>query len=152
MIRRVGMRTSSLLATLVLAVGVLIGLGSFTFLYGEGLSYFSDDPRACVNCHVMRDNLASWSASSHKDVTCNECHVPHDLLGKYLAKAEHGFRHSSAFTLGDVQVIHITEKSRNDVQGNCVRCHEQSVALIYQPEQGSTRDCSRCHRAVGHTA
>ncbi len=146
-----GSASPLLLAALAAALGVAIGLGTFTFVYGEGLSYLSDDPAACTNCHVMRDNYGSWLASSHKGVTCNDCHVPHDLVGKYMAKAEHGLRHSSAFTLGDVQVLHITQKSRDDVQGNCVRCHEQSVSLIYQPDRGGVMDCSRCHWSVGHT-
>ncbi|HET9764987.1 MAG TPA: cytochrome c nitrite reductase small subunit, partial [Casimicrobiaceae bacterium] len=43
-------------ATVFLAVlvGVLAGLGGYTFLYAEGFSYMSSDPRACVNCHIMR--------------------------------------------------------------------------------------------------
>ncbi len=141
-----------LMALAVAGFGALAGLGIFTFWYGEGATYLSDDPAACVNCHVMRDNYAGWLASSHKGVTCNDCHVPHDLVAKYMAKAEHGFRHSSAFTLGDVQVLRITPKSKDDLQGNCVRCHEQAVSQIYEPDQGTTMDCTRCHRLVGHTA
>ena len=43
-----------------LALGLVAGLGAFTFRYAEGLSYFSADPRACVNCHIMWDQYASW--------------------------------------------------------------------------------------------
>jgi cytochrome c nitrite reductase small subunit len=34
--------------------GLLTGLGAFTFHYGEGASYFSKDPRSCMNCHIMK--------------------------------------------------------------------------------------------------
>ena len=34
---------------LVIAAGVLLGTGAFTFNYGEGTSYFSTDPAACAN-------------------------------------------------------------------------------------------------------
>ena len=36
-------------------LGVAGGLGFYAFDYGEGLSYFSEDPRACANCHIMND-------------------------------------------------------------------------------------------------
>ena len=58
--------------------GGTVGLGGFTFTYAEGLSYFSDDPQACVNCHVMREVFEGWNHSSHKAVAvCNDCHIPH---------------------------------------------------------------------------
>ena len=41
-------------------VGLVADIGLFTFDYGEGLSYFSTDPRACANCHIMNDQYASW--------------------------------------------------------------------------------------------
>ena len=34
-------------------VGAFVGLGLFTFWYARGASYLTDDPRACINCHVM---------------------------------------------------------------------------------------------------
>src|SRR5262245_39596013 len=85
---------------LVLMVGVLAGIGAFTFGYAEGFSYFSPDPRACVNCHVMNEQYDSWQKSPHHAAaTCVECHLPHDFVGKYIAKAENGYHHSMAFTL-----------------------------------------------------
>jgi cytochrome c nitrite reductase small subunit len=41
--------------------GTLAGLGVYTFHYGEGLSYFSTDPRACKNCHVMNDQAVDYA-------------------------------------------------------------------------------------------
>ena len=35
--------------------GVTLGLGAYTFVYARGYSYFSNDPEACANCHVMRE-------------------------------------------------------------------------------------------------
>ena len=92
------------LAALVLCalLGALLGLGSYTFVYAEGTSYLSNDPRACVNCHVMREQYDAWQKTSHHAAaTCNDCHVPQDLFGKYLAKAIHGYRHSKAYTFED---------------------------------------------------
>ncbi|MEO5768081.1 MAG: cytochrome c nitrite reductase small subunit, partial [Polyangia bacterium] len=46
-------------------IGGVVGLGLFTFRYAEGLSYFSTEPKACANCHVMNDQYASWSKGPH---------------------------------------------------------------------------------------
>ena len=43
-----------LLLALCAAVGLLAGLGGYTFWYARGGSDLSDDPQACVNCQVMR--------------------------------------------------------------------------------------------------
>ena len=70
--------------TLAVCLGVLLGLGAATFRYAEGFAYFSNDPRACANCHVMRDYLDSWQKSSHHArAACNDCHTPHSHLPKY---------------------------------------------------------------------
>ena len=84
----------------LLWLAALIGVGAFTFHYGEGLSYFSTNPEACANCHIMRPQLDSYRKSSHHAAaTCVDCHLPRSFLSKYLAKAENGWNHSTAFTL-----------------------------------------------------
>jgi cytochrome c nitrite reductase small subunit len=135
-------------------VGVALGLGGYTFLYGEGLSYFSSDPRACANCHVMNDQLASWQkASHHAHATCNDCHVPHDFVGKWLTKAENGFWHSKGFTLQDFhEPIRISQRNAKVLQANCLACHENLVhdAATLGSAGDASNACVRCHAAVGH--
>ena len=143
---------------LVLAIlaGSLVGLGAYTFRYGEGLSYFSTDPRACNNCHVMNDQYASWQHAPHHAVaTCVHCHLPHAFVPKYLAKGENGFRHSKGFTFMDFHdPIMITPRNAHSLQENCVRCHADFVHDIVAGS--STREdavrCVHCHRSVGHGA
>ena len=142
--------------TIILAflLGILIGLGSFTFYYGEGLSYMSTDPKACVNCHIMQPQYDSWQkASHHTAATCVQCHLPHDFPNKYISKAENGYNHSKAFTLQDFhEPITITEKNSRILQQNCIECHNSMVEDL---THGSTTDadaasCVNCHRSVGH--
>src|SRR4051812_22832611 len=84
------------LAVLCVAVGIAAGISAFTFRYAEGLSYLSPDPRACVNCHIMRSEYDSWQKSSHHTAAvCIDCHLPHEFIPKYIAKAENGWRHSA---------------------------------------------------------
>jgi cytochrome c nitrite reductase small subunit len=139
-----------------LLLGIPLGVGAYTFVYAKGFSYLSTDPRACVNCHVMNEQYDAWLKSGHRHVaTCVECHLPHGGLAKWVAKAEHGFRHSAAFTLQNFkEPIEITPRDRRMVQDNCVRCH---VGLVHDllPMAGSARggiDCMHCHAGAGHGA
>jgi len=136
-------------------VGIVIGLMVFTFSTAEGLSYFSGDPEACVNCHVMRDQYEGWSHSSHREwATCNDCHTPHTFFAGYLSKARNGWNHSAAFTTGDFpEPIVITERNRQIVVENCIDCHEAVVSQMivnadsHDPESVA---CLHCHSDVGH--
>jgi len=135
-------------------LGAVFGLGVFTFSYAEGGSYFSNDPKSCVNCHIMREPYDAWQkASHHTAAKCNDCHVPHDFVGKYFAKAENGFWHSKGFTLQDFpQPIRIKPKNAAIVQQNCIECHRERVGdITHLGSAGeSSNNCLRCHGSVGH--
>jgi cytochrome c nitrite reductase small subunit len=145
-------------ATLVLGVviaisiGVAVGLGGYTFVYAKGGSYLGNDPKACANCHVMKDHLDAWVKSSHRSVaTCNDCHTPPGLVPKYFTKAEHGFFHSLAFTTGDFHdPIQIKERSRRVTEGACRKCHQDIVHDIDTKSFDLSMSCIRCHSDVGH--
>jgi cytochrome c nitrite reductase small subunit len=134
----------------VLAIGTAVGLGGFTFFYAEGASYLRDDPNACGNCHVMNDQLASWDKSSHHAVaTCNDCHAPHDTVGRYLTKADNGWRHALAFTTGDFEEpIRITDRNRRVTEAACRHCHQEMVEPLDMHAEAT--DCLHCHESVGH--
>ncbi len=132
----------------------MLGIGGYTFWYARGGSYFSSDPRACVNCHIMRDEYESWQrASHHAHATCVDCHLPHSGLAKWVAKAENGFWHSTHFTLQDfAEPIRIHSKNARILQENCLACHQDLVAdLVNHGEFGDgSTSCVHCHAAVGH--
>lgn len=162
------------------AIGVALGLGAFTFVYAKGASYLSTDPAVCANCHIMGEHYAAWQRSSHRAVAgCADCHMPHDLVGKYLAKASNGFWHSLAFTTGAFpDPLQIKPHNRAITEGACRDCHGDIVATIDPAESGSPTEirsgvgstsrsgrpqihdgiaatggresCIRCHTYVGH--
>jgi len=161
------------LVPIVLAaiLGVLIGIGSYTFVYAKGYSYVTNDPAACANCHIMDEHYAAWTKSSHRSVAgCNDCHTPHETVGKYVTKARNGFWHSFYFTTGTYPYpLRITPGNREVTEGACRHCHEPLVASMDpEGEHGAAatgpdgglaahalRDdepvsCIRCHRHVGH--
>lgn len=65
------------------ALGVLLGVGALTMVYGDGTAYLSNEPQACANCHVMQGHFDSWQSSTHRHVAvCNDCHLPPGFFGK----------------------------------------------------------------------
>lgn len=135
-------------------VGVIGGVGGYTFIYAKGGSYLTDDPNACANCHIMREHHAAWQKSSHHAVAvCNDCHAPHDnIVHKYYVKGVNGFNHSWAFTTGhfedNYQITPFNVKVTNE---SCRHCHE---AITHQIEPAvenfEQMSCIRCHQNVGH--
>ena len=144
---------------LSVVLGVFAGVGTFTFGYGKGASYLSNNPQTCANCHVMQEHFDTWQQSSHHHVaTCNDCHTPHDVIGKWVTKADNGFFHSAAFTLQDYHdPIQIKPRNRIITQNACMECHQDVVhALLPVPTDSQDArsqevlSCVHCHASVGH--
>lgn len=137
-----------------IALGAAIGIGGYTFIYARGASYLTNDPASCANCHVMRDQYSGWIAGPHRSVaTCNDCHTPHDFVGKWMTKASNGWHHSVAFTTGRFhEPILIGSRNRAITESACRSCHSD---LVHQLDQGGASvrgpiECLRCHSEVGH--
>ena len=147
-------------------IGALAGIGGYTFRYAEGLSYFSTNPAACVNCHIMQPQYDGWQKGSHHAVAvCVDCHLPESFVAKYLAKAESGWRHGEKFTTQRFrEPISVQAAGRRILQGNCVRCHRALAPMLGAQEhsdglepiattpggQPDTPQCVHCHATVGH--
>jgi cytochrome c nitrite reductase small subunit len=136
-------------------IGIAVGIGLFTFSYAKGWSYMTDDPAACANCHIMRDQYDGWIKSSHRSVAvCNDCHTPAGFFGKYSTKVRNGFWHSYYFTTGRFkEPIEITSRSREIAEAACRKCHQEITTAIdaHAEQQGGEQiSCIRCHRTVGH--
>jgi cytochrome c nitrite reductase small subunit len=140
--------------------GILCGFALTAFFISNASSYISDDPEACINCHIMTPQYSTWFHSSHREnATCNDCHVPHEnAVRKYFFKASDGMRHATMFTLRqEPQVIKIKEAGVEVVQNNCIRCHSNTnhSVSIYEVTGKNTKLgkgmlCWDCHREVPH--
>lgn len=143
-----------------LIAGVIIGLFSYTAYISNSISYLSDEPETCINCHIMVPQYSTWKHSSHREVAnCNDCHVPHNnVVNKYYFKAKDGLRHASVFTMrNEPQVIFIKEEGADVVHQNCIRCHTDQInhpklVADVQNHQAHMEDrkCWDCHREVPH--
>jgi cytochrome c nitrite reductase small subunit len=138
-----------------IAFGLALAVGLYTFIYAKGYSYMSNNPGNCANCHIMNEQFDGWQKSSHKNVaTCNDCHVPHDFIGKYATKASNGFWHSYYFTTNTFhEPIQLTKRSREITEESCRYCHQnmvESITVSMDKKHTDEVSCLRCHNSVGH--
>ena len=141
-------------------LGAIAGLSIYLAKVSNVTSYLTDDPKTCINCHVMTPQYITWKHSSHREVaTCNDCHVPHDNVFKqYAFKAKDGLYHATIYTLrAEPQAIVMHEAGQEAVQNNCIRCHSEQVTdaktLTWVDSHFSDRTdrtCWECHRNVPH--
>jgi cytochrome c nitrite reductase small subunit len=143
----------AMVTVLAALTGAAAGLAGYTFVYGKGHSYLTNNPSSCANCHVMQDHYDGWMKSTHRNVaTCNDCHTPSGFVAKYWTKADNGFFHSLAFTTGEFEEP-IRAKARNQriAEEACFKCHSDIVHDIVAVEPtGQKMSCVRCHSSVGH--
>lgn len=145
----------------IIIAGILTGGGGLFLYLLRAHTYLTDDPSACVNCHIMAPYYATWFHSSHsRNTTCNDCHVPHENAArKWFFKGMDGMRHVAVFlTKGEPQVIKAHEASSQVIMNNCIRCHYQlNTELVktgridYMMAQvGAGKACWDCHKNVPH--
>lgn len=142
------------LSLLAIAMGGVIGLGVYTFVFAKGLSYFGTNPATCANCHAMNEQYDAWQAGSHHAVaTCNDCHLPHDnIVHKYWVKAEDGFLHGLKFSTGWYpENIQIRDVNKRVAENNCLHCHQGLTEDVQMTRTHDTKvSCLQCHSEVGH--
>ena len=69
-------RTAAFLGAFVLFLLILVAMAG----------WYTSRPQFCRSCHIMEPYYDSWAASSHKDVTCIECHFAPGIGGKLRGK------------------------------------------------------------------
>jgi nitrate/TMAO reductase-like tetraheme cytochrome c subunit len=68
---------------LVIVLAVIISVGGGT---GYAVLEITTKPEFCSSCHIMEPYYESWASSSHKDVSCVECHYEPGLLQTFEGK------------------------------------------------------------------
>ena len=155
-------------STLKIIAIIAFIIAAIFFVYmayiAKAWSYLSKDPKACINCHVMNTQYATWQHSAHgvAGVTCVECHLPTDsFINKYKSKAIDGWNHTLAFTFDTYNpAIKISEDGARRVQDNCISCHASLTSQIVtnadkyhnfvQPYVENGRKCWDCHKSTPH--
>ncbi len=119
-------------------------------------------PKFCNTCHNMKPYYASWKSSSHKHVTCTDCHFPPGLKNKLKGK----------FTALSMLVNYFTGVYKRNKpwaeisDESCMRsgCHEtrtlsgkvnykKSITFDHAPHltglrRGKKLRCTSCHSQI----
>jgi nitrate/TMAO reductase-like tetraheme cytochrome c subunit len=154
------------------AVVILAVVAGAVLLGGVAIP-LTDHPKFCASCHNIRPSYDTWVASSHKEVTCVDCHVRPGV---------EGFVHDKAFTgLKDVAIyVFGTPTDSHNLQTTvatevCLSCHHailrvseiavrdlpppvKEVGLIMGhrkhmeafAKRGKGEGCTTCHTRVVH--
>jgi len=135
---------------------------------GAAAAWYTSRPVFCNSCHNMEPYYKSWQESSHKDVTCVECHFPPGIGGKVRGKV-----------LGLVQLLKYvtgsagTRPSAEIPDASCLRsgCHESRLLSgrvdyrvksldkeivipfdhtphLQEGRRGKTLHCTSCHNQI----
>lgn len=141
-----------------------ITLGLFIFLAAGGLAgmKYTSRPDFCLNCHIMKPAVASWSVTSHKAVSCLECHIDPGWTG-YFKRKIGGIGEVYRYVTGNYDDI-FNPKINN---ANCLNCHSGKSKLVkakditasegpkaaefsHQNFLKENRSCLECHNDTGH--
>jgi nitrate/TMAO reductase-like tetraheme cytochrome c subunit len=75
------------LRPIVMRLGALLmGLVIFILVCAGAAGWYTSRPEFCNSCHIMEPYYKSWQESSHKDVSCIECHFAPGVGGKLRGK------------------------------------------------------------------
>ena len=127
-----------------------IAIGIILSAIAVGAYHQSGNARFCGSCHSMNPVHHQWKASNHHQYTCTECHLPDThIIGQVAYKTKAGINDLIHETARDYPVaIGLSDRARQIVNGNCVRCHTSTVAKTPMSQGGA--DCIKCHRYLVH--
>ena len=134
----------------LLAGGFILGVGflGFTNLF----LHFSGTKTFCGICHSMQHEAKTFAMSSHRELDCVECHLPHDNYPHYLIeKGRTGMVDMYHEMMRDYpERIKLDKDSRKMVSENCLRCHESTMSYVSTAPGGTQDDCLKCHSRIAH--
>ena len=133
----------------------------------------TNHPKFCASCHNIRPSYDSWVESTHKDVTCVDCHVRPGVSGFLHDKVRAGLKDVAIYLFGTPTDAHNLE-SKVDSHV-CLSCHHailrvseiavrdlpppvKDVGLIMShrkhmeafSKRGQEEGCTTCHSRIVH--
>ena len=153
--------------TLIVATLLVLALG------GAAAIPLTNQPTFCASCHTITPSYDSWTRSSHKDVTCVDCHVRPGISGFIHDKVYAGIEDVAITFFGtptepyDLQshvyssvclechraILRVTEVSSRDLPSpvkevGLIMNHREHMASFEKRGQGE--GCTTCHSRVVH--
>ena len=139
----------------LVAAALLITAPSATFYFETGRG------RRCTSCHEMQPFFDQWAGSSHRGITCGECHG--GALTTNVAFHRNNAQRAYSHLRGDLpERIAFPNRSAQAITAQCKSCHRQEFAAwqagphsatyarIFLDKKHNTAnllmdDCLRCH-------
>lgn len=133
-----------------LAGGFVVGL--LTIGVGMGFLHASGTKTFCGQCHSMKHEAATFAVSSHRELDCVECHLPHDNTAHYLfEKGRTGMVDMYHEIMRDYpERIKLDADARQMVNENCMRCHGATMSFVDNVPNGPQENCLKCHSRIAH--
>lgn len=133
----------------------------------------TNHPKFCASCHNIRPSYESWTASTHKEVTCVACHVRPGIEGFIHDKAWAGTKDVAIYLFGtptdphNLQatvssevclgchraILRVSEIAARDLPPpvkdvGLVMSHRKHMEAFAKREKGE--GCTTCHSRVVH--
>jgi cytochrome c nitrite reductase small subunit len=123
--------------TLIAAALLVLALG------GAAAIPLTNHPAFCASCHTIAPSYHSWTRSSHKEVTCVDCHVRPGFSGFIHDKVYAGLKDVTITFFGTPTEPHNLQSEVPSFM--CIRCHR----AILRVSEVSTRDLPAPVKDVG---
>jgi cytochrome c nitrite reductase small subunit len=153
--------------TLIVAALLVLALG------GAAAIPLTNHPSFCASCHTIKPSHDTWAQSSHKDVTCVDCHVRPGLSGFVNDKIFAGLKDVAITFLGTPTEPHNLDSHVSSSM--CLTCHRAILRVTEKPirdlpppvnevglimshrkhmeafeQRGNNEGCTTCHGRVVH--
>jgi len=125
-------------------------------------SWWNSSPaeKTCALCHEITASVQSHASSSHRNLSCSECH------GTALSEGVHSLEEKGKMVIhhiiNKIEPVRLNEKKILTVMKNCIRCHTYEYAgwkqgghsskycdifldTVHNKKEQLHADCLRCH-------
>lgn len=152
---------------------VILGVIAGAVALGAVALPLTNHPKFCASCHTIAPSYETWVVSSHKDVTCVDCHVRPGLDGWLRDKAYAGTKDVLITIFGTPTEPHNLNAAVHTEM--CIGCHRailrvsevavrdlpppvKDVGLVMShgrhmeifAKRGKGEGCTTCHSRVVH--
>jgi nitrate/TMAO reductase-like tetraheme cytochrome c subunit len=123
---------------------------------GYGVLSMTNSPTFCSSCHEMQPEYTTYTASSHSQISCVQCHIKPGFVNMITHKIRSLKEVYYHVTGVPNQIVQTTEEEVSNK--NCLQCHSVNRLVTASGDlkvnhQGHIKDgipCVTCHSGVVH--
>ncbi|WML46052.1 NapC/NirT family cytochrome c [Neobacillus sp. PS3-40] len=142
-------RWKFLFASLVVCIIVFGG--------GYGVLSFTNSPSFCSSCHEMAPEYSTYTASSHNEISCVQCHIKPGFTNMITHKMKSMKEVYYHVTGVPKQIVQTEEEAV--ANENCLQCHSKNrlvtasgdLKVNHKGHIGKDIPCITCHAGVVHS-